>query len=370
MEPQIKDLIAQTIAPFLLSKGYQQVESYFFKIEGDLTFNFLIEPNPENTDKARMATFTISYGVYSRIFNETLGFPFNTQPSGLGNTFYSNEDDIKATTGNYWINTDQTSNILQLLQKAIDRHATTPTLESLFDLYWNLGPYFRTNHEYTIRYLKITASSQHTGGQTPLDIYIAAVRQELKTTNNQGASEWFESQLPRLLDTSVLKDKIKRNFPQGIKVPKPWEKVLDWVEKNPATVIGGHFEITENSKEMLKNWISDEALSNNLAVLGETAEQNLFCIWKKDKNTQPIVLLGEAGHTKIIAQNIEDFIQLLAIGYYEAEYANDQPPVFESGTEHWTNPKFQQFYKKTFKKEIPLTAKEIIKSASNLQFPN
>lgn len=147
-----------------------------------------------------------------------------------------------------------------------------------------------------------------------------------------------------------------------MKVPKSWEKILDWAAKNPHTVIGGHFEIYGNSNNILQHCVDINGnAAQKLAVLGVNGASEVFCLWQKDKKTMPIVFLGEAGSARVIAESIDDFIQLLAIGYYEIEIADyDNSPVFPEGAAHWANPKFQAFYTKTFKKDIPKTGAEIV----------
>ncbi|MEY4905357.1 MAG: hypothetical protein RLZZ292_3172, partial [Bacteroidota bacterium] len=137
-------------------------------------------------------------------------------------------------------------------------------------------------------------------------------------------------------------------------------------EKNLGKVIGGHFEIIENSNNMLQHLVEmDGKAAKQLAVIGDNGASEVFCLWQKDKKNAPIVLLGEAGAARIIAENIDDFIQLLAVGYYEIETADfDAEPVFPEGAAHWKNPEFQAFYKKKFKQAIPKIGATIIAKIS------
>jgi hypothetical protein len=113
---------------------------------------------------------------------------------------------------------------------------------------------------------------------------------------------------------------------------------------------------------MIQHWAKPNSLAaQKIAVIGETSEQNLFCVWKADKKNMPIVFIGEGAEYRVLAANIDDFIQLLAVGYHTVEWADfDKPPVFDAQNERWKNPKFQAFYTKKFKKNIPATGREIV----------
>ncbi len=246
-----------------------------------------------------------------------------------------------------------TKALLGILQGTLDAHKVINNLDDLIGYYFNQTD-FACNYDYMIRYLKITEK------QDLLDTYVA----KLRAQNSDGSepSEWFLKHIDELLDTTVLKQKVINNFTKGIKVPKSWEKVLNWAEKNPHTVMGGHFEICDNSNNLLQHVVDMNGnAAKKLAILGTNSADEVFCIWQKDKKTMPIIFLGEAGRAKVIAESMDDFIQLLAVGYYEIEIADyNREPVFPEGAAHWVNPKFQAFYTKTFKKEIPKTDSDIV----------
>ena len=147
-----------------------------------------------------------------------------------------------------------------------------------------------------------------------------------------------------------------------MKVPKMWKNVLDWAEKNVGKAIGGHFEIIENSNNMLKHLVDmDGKAAKSLAVIGDNGADNVFCIWQKDKKNMPVVMLGEASSARVTAENMDDFIQLLAVGYYEIETVDfTLEPTFSEGAEYWENTEFQAFYQKKFKQEIPKMGAEIV----------
>jgi hypothetical protein len=350
-----------TQKPYQVSNSLEENDVYFSKIEGDLNFNIYIglasgdeQNSPERLD------YHIAYGVYSTQFNAVRNYPISEQPSGTGNTFYYSLDDLLGE-GQYWQSLTSktakqaaTNHLLGILKKITDFFAPIQSWDDLLAVGLKAGPWFHAQFEHFVPYFKITDDKAH------LEAMTAAIRQQLK--DNAGALEYFETELVRLSDAKVLKQKVANNFPKAIKLPKSWEAVLDWAEKNPHTVIGGQFEINENSNKMIQHWAKPNSLvAQNIAVIGETSEQNLFCIWKADKKNMPIVFIGEGAEYRVLAANIDDFIQLLAIGYYTVEWADyGKPPVFDAQNEHWKNPKFQAFYTKKFKKNIPATGREIV----------
>jgi hypothetical protein len=324
---------------------------YFYKIDGDLNRNFYFESNLGND--AEKYEFSLDFGIYAYSFYQTIGYPHNDAPSGLGNLYYLGSEELfseriitkKTDVGDF------AKALLTALQVTLDNHKRIDTVDALIPVYIS-----QTSNMYNsrnlIRYLKITDKKEF------LDKYVAALRY----SDGSPISEGSLKEIAELLDTTVLKQKVINNFTKGLKVPKLWEIVLDWAEKNIGKVIGGHFEIIENSNNILKHLVNmDGKAAKYLAVIGDNGADNVFCIWQKDKKNAPILMLGEAGSARVIAENMDDFIQLLAVGYYEIEAADyDAEPVFPEGAEHWKNAEFQAFYKKKFKKEIPKTGAEIV----------
>jgi hypothetical protein len=358
---EIKDINSET------NKTLGIQSHYFYKIDGDLNRNFYFESNSDNS--AEKYEFKLDFGIYPYSVYQTIGFPHNDAPSGLGNLYYIASEDIFADKS-YWQKITNKTNIdafakafLAALQGTLDTHKTIDSVDALmpFCIHQKSNAY---NYNYIIRYLKITDKTAF------LDKYVAALR----TADGSALPDWMMKDVTALLDTTILKQKVINNFTKGLKVPKSWEIVLDWAEKNVGKVIGGHFEIIENSNNMLKHWVDmDGKAAKSLAVIGDNGADNVFCIWQKDKKNMPVVMLGEAGSARVIAENIDDFIQLLAVGYYEIEAAvYDSEPVFPEGAVHWKNTEFQAFYKKKFKKEVPKTGAEIVsqKTISSAEFFN
>jgi hypothetical protein len=368
MQVVFDTLMNTHIIPFFKTNGFETKDinsetnktlgiqsHYFYRIAGDLNRNFYFESNSENT--AEKYEFKLDFGIYSGVLHQTIGLPLNDEPNGLGNTFYLSSEELFADKS-YWQSITKATDIdafatalLGVLKSTLDAHKTIDNVDTLMSFCTNQknNAY---NYNYIIRYLKITDKKEL------LDNYVAALR----TTDGSALPDWMLKDVTTLLDTTVLKQKVINNFSKGLKVPKSWENVLDWSEKNIGKVIGGHFEIIENSNNMLKHLVNmDDKAAKYLAVIGDNGADNVFCIWQKDKKNAPIVMLGEAGSARVIAENMDDFIELLAVGYYEIEAADyDLEPVFPEGAEHWKNAEFQAFYTKKFKKEIPKTGAEIV----------
>jgi hypothetical protein len=364
------------IIPFFKANGFETKDinsetnktlgiqsHYFYKIDGDLNRNFYFESNLGND--AEKYEFSLDFGIYAYSFYQTIGYPHNDAPSGLGNLYYLGSEEMFSER----VLTKKTDMdgfakaLLTALQDTLNNHRMIDTVDALIPVYIS-----QTSNMYNfrnlIRYLKITDKKAF------LDQYVASLRY----ADGSPISESSLKEIAELLDTTVLKQKVINNFTKCIKVPKLWEIVLDWSEKNIGKVIGGHFEIIENSNKMLKNLVDiDGKAAKNLAVIGESGSSAVFCLWQADKKKAPIVMLGEAGSARVMAENIDDFIQLLAVGYYEIETAGyDAEPTFPEGAEHWKNPEFQAFFKKKFKKEIPKTGAEIVarKTTTDEEFFN
>jgi hypothetical protein len=376
MQVVFDTLMNSHIIPFFKANGFETKDinsetnktlgiqsQYFYRIDGDLNRNFYFESNLENsTEKYE---FTLNFGIYAYSFYQTIGYPHNDAPSGLGNLYYLGSEEMfservltkKTEMGGF------AKALFTALQQTLDTHKTIDTVDALIPVYIS-----QTSNMYNsrnlIRYLKITDKKEF------LDQYLASLRY----SDGSPISEGSLKEIAELLDTTVLKQKVINNFTKGIKVPKSWETVLNWAEKNIGKVIGGHFEIIENSNNMLKHLVDmDGKAAKYLGVIGENGSSEIFCLWQKDRKNAPIVMLGEAGSARVVAENMDDFIQLLAVGYYEIEYANyDTEPVFPEGADHWKNPEFQAFFKKKFKKEIPKTGAEIVTriTTKNAEFFN
>jgi hypothetical protein len=363
MQVVFETIMNTHIIPFFKANGFETKDinsetnktlgiqsQYFYRIDCDLNRNFYFESNLGND--AEKYEFTLNFGIYAYSFYQIIGFPHNDAPSGLGNLYYLGSDEMFSER----VLTKKTNidgfakALLAALQGTLDAHKTIDNVDALmsFSTHQKSNAY---NYNYIIRYLKITDKT------ALLDKYVAALR----TADGSPLPDWMMHDVTALLDTTVLKQKVINNFTKGIKVPKSWEIVLDWSEKNIGKVIGGHFEIIENSNNMLKRMVDmDGKAAKQLAVIGENGASEIFCLWQKDKKNAPVVMLGEAGSARVIAENMDDFIQLLAVGYYEIGVADyEAEPVFPEGAEHWKNAEFQAFYKKKFKKNVPETGAEI-----------
>ncbi|MEY4903783.1 MAG: hypothetical protein RLZZ292_1598, partial [Bacteroidota bacterium] len=182
MQHDFNELMQSQIASFFKKNGFETkdinsetnktlgIEShYFYKIEGDLNRNFYFESNSENN--AEKYEFTLNFGIYSYSFYQTIGYPYNDAPSGLGNLYYLGSEEIfseriltKSTDIDSFVKA-----LLMALQKTLDNHKMIDTIDALILVYIS-----QTSNMYNsrnlIRYLKITDKKDF------LDRYLASLR--------------------------------------------------------------------------------------------------------------------------------------------------------------------------------------------------
>jgi hypothetical protein len=126
------------------------------------------------------------------------------------------------------------------------------------------------------------------------------------------------------------------------------------------------FEQDETGKQTLTHFIKEENIRNRFAAFGQSSDDSIFAVWKQDDGRMPVVYLGEGGTAKIITESIDDFIDLLAIGYrcVESDDITIEPIYDDTETKaHFNNKVFREFYTNTFKKEIATTGIAINKRA-------
>jgi hypothetical protein len=56
-------------------------------------------------------------------------------------------------------------------------------------------------------------------------------------------------------------------------------------------------------------WLTDPVIQDRFAVFGQTADLNMFAVWKQDDGKMPVVLVGQAGLARVLAADMDDFIQ-------------------------------------------------------------
>ncbi len=203
-----------------------------------------------------------------------------------------------------------------------------------------------------------------------------------------------------------LIEQLKNVLPKGIQIPKEIEMLYQFIEDNElykdrngyrygmlysedklkASMIEVEREdgITEYQREggtditfypggteNLKYWFGQEyeELEQRLCVFAQSGADGSECaFWLNDSGDLKIVHMGSGSGstlTCVLADNVVDFLRLIAIGYDEICWDEDfkYPPNENPSADVIVKPniEFQNWVKQTFGVEIPRTALEIIK---------
>ncbi|SFD22093.1 SMI1/KNR4 family protein [Pragia fontium] len=141
-------------------------------------------------------------------------------------------------------------------------------------------------------------------------------------------------------------------------------------ERHGGTII--QFSATAN--DGLKYWFgrkeNDPQISERLFVFARTgAEGSEAALWLDDEDQLKIVHMGSGSGSIlscVLADNMVDFLRLMAIGYDELCWNEEYPyppnsPESASGIYIYPNKAYQQWVTSTFDVTIPNTALEIVK---------
>jgi hypothetical protein len=162
----------------------------------------------------------------------------------------------------------------------------------------------------------------------------------------------------------------KANFEPHFAMPEMLGLVCDWVDDmNYYEWMGSGVELFDNGRRHTEEWITDKKISIQFALFASANSDNTHIfLWNRDDGTMPVVSIGEGGVAEVVTASIEDFFELLAIGYYEIGDDINIEPVYESEElkEFRNNRKFRSFYTETFKKEIPSTGAAIEERAEKV----
>lgn len=147
-------------------------------------------------------------------------------------------------------------------------------------------------------------------------------------------------------------------------LPESFGKLCDWKDKNNYyTTISGLWEMNDNGKGTLQHWITDKNIAERFGIFGRLPDGDMIGAWLQDDGRMPIVWIGNGGTSRIVAKDMDDFIALLAIGYFEFWSANiSLPPIWENDEQQkqFSNSDFQKFYVDTFAKPILVDGKSIL----------
>jgi hypothetical protein len=161
------------------------------------------------------------------------------------------------------------------------------------------------------------------------------------------------------------------NFPSPEEIPSALVKLFNYANQ-VETYFSGYFELVTNGKESAISWFSkDETAANQFIIFGENTDNSLYGFWlygNRKISEAPIIFLSSEGtDNSVLANNIEEFLTLLAIGYDELGYAAySQEPEKEATTELQN---FRTWLKQEFGIIPPATGENIIAQAKS-QHPN
>ncbi|MFO0938377.1 MAG: hypothetical protein U0798_17880 [Gemmataceae bacterium] len=145
----------------------------------------------------------------------------------------------------------------------------------------------------------------------------------------------------------MLADKIQAGFPDGIQIPADMRRLCDFSDANGGSV-SGCFEWEMDGKGEAIAWFGgDEAVASQFAVFGRGPDGSLYALWLHngtDTERAPVVLLdSENSENKVIANDVREFLKLLAIGYEEpGRYPTLEPedPDSASTLREWLSKEF------------------------------
>jgi hypothetical protein len=200
-----------------------------------------------------------------------------------------------------------------------------------------------------------------------------------------------------------LISQLERVLPKQMTIPKELKLLYQWIENNNLYVDnnngfrigflypekelkeswtetgregGTQIEFAAGGTENLKYWFGgedNEDIKSRLCVFAQSGGEGSECaFWISDNNELKIVHMGSGSGSIlscVLADNMIDFIRLLAIGYDEICWDENFPyPPNENDVEFIVKPnkEFQKWVQETFKQIIPKTALEIVKHPATM----
>ena len=159
-------------------------------------------------------------------------------------------------------------------------------------------------------------------------------------------------------------DEYKESFPQNISFPEELCLLCDWVSIN-GYPISGCFRIRKHDKNAFISWFGCD-IGESFVQFGASGDGGLYCLWKVGDHYPVIFLDSEGEQNRVLAESVNDFMQLLAIGYNELGYDDlSQPPIYKE--ESLINTKFQDWCKDTFQFNILENGNEIFNKAQRFK---
>jgi hypothetical protein len=145
----------------------------------------------------------------------------------------------------------------------------------------------------------------------------------------------------------MLASDIANGFPTGVVMPADLVALCAFAEEHNGNT-SGLFEFCSNGAFSAECWFGDKELASKFAVFGQGPDGSLYALWMHvgpEAEKAPIVYLDSEGcGSKVIADNMREFLRLLAIGYDEPRrYPTLEPRMAESASElrKWLNAKYR-----------------------------
>lgn len=197
---------------------------------------------------------------------------------------------------------------------------------------------------------------------------------------------------------SKLIDQLEGVLPNQMTMPKELKLLYKWIEDNNHYVDnkngdrigflypekklkeswteteregGTQIQFAAGGTDNLKYWFGGEdndVLKSRLCVFAQSGAEGSECaLWLNDNNELKIVHMGSGSGSAlscVLADNMIDFIRLIAIGYDEICWDENFPyPPNKNDDEFIVKPniEFQKWVQETFNVKIPETALEIVK---------
>lgn len=115
--------------------------------------------------------------------------------------------------------------------------------------------------------------------------------------------------------------KLQKIFPKGTAMPEALAKLCEFTTQSRGRV-ACDFELTASGKSYVEAWFRDDpAAAKQFIIFGTDKPQSLYGYWLHDEcsiDSAPIVYLGSEGtENSVLANSLEDFLGLLALGHEE-----------------------------------------------------
>jgi hypothetical protein len=117
----------------------------------------------------------------------------------------------------------------------------------------------------------------------------------------------------------------RANFPAGATVPPLLERLVDFQERL-RRFYSGHFELTDGGPaSAVATFDGDKDAAAQFALFGQEIDGSAFGFWLyegRNLEDAPVVYLGSEGTGwTVLADTLEDFLRLLAIGLDDLGFA-------------------------------------------------